>query len=96
MKQQMEESNKKLLQENLAVQQQEIQAIKEQLLHAPQPPIHQVSNDKTTMTARNLILTPRETTNAPSKHMPNQTNPMFLCINNVLLQIIMSQNSIPL
>eukprot|EP00956_Cyclotella_meneghiniana_P006970 scaffold9391_cov39-Cyclotella_meneghiniana.AAC.3 len=32
LKQQMKESNKKLLQDNLAAQQQEIQAIKQQLL----------------------------------------------------------------
>jgi hypothetical protein len=51
LKQQMEESNKKLLQENLAAQQQEIQAIKEQLIQAPQPPVHHVGNDDTTTTA---------------------------------------------
>eukprot|EP00956_Cyclotella_meneghiniana_P016839 scaffold26939_cov36-Cyclotella_meneghiniana.AAC.1 len=50
LKQQMEESNRNLLQENLAAQQQEIQAIKEQLNQVPQPPVHHVGNDETTTT----------------------------------------------
>eukprot|EP00956_Cyclotella_meneghiniana_P036450 scaffold125874_cov36-Cyclotella_meneghiniana.AAC.2 len=47
----MEESNKKFLQENLAAQQKEIQAIKEQLIQVPQSPVHHVGNDETTTTA---------------------------------------------